>query len=51
MRDARDAAPIAPVPFGVGAALAITVAATIYLGVLPGRILEYASRSVAELAR
>jgi NADH-quinone oxidoreductase subunit N len=51
MRDARDDAPVAPVPFGVGAALAITVATTIYLGVLPGRILEYASRSVAELAR
>jgi NADH-quinone oxidoreductase subunit N len=51
MREARDETPIARVPLGLGTALAITVAATIYLGVLPGRVLEYASRSVAELSR
>jgi NADH-quinone oxidoreductase subunit N len=36
---------------GLGTALAISVAATIYLGVLPGRILDYAARSAAELLR
>ena len=51
MREPRTKAPIAPVPAGLGSALAISLAATIYLGVLPGRILDYASRSVAELLR
>jgi hypothetical protein len=41
--------PATPVPPALGAALAISVAATLYLGLLPGRILEYASRAAAEL--
>jgi NADH-quinone oxidoreductase subunit N len=49
MRDAREEIAVPPVPFGLGAALAISLAATIYLGVLPGRVLDYASRSVADL--
>jgi NADH-quinone oxidoreductase subunit N len=49
MRDAREEIVVPPVPFGLGAALAISLAATIYLGVLPGRVLDYASRSVADL--
>ena len=49
MREARDEAPAAPVPASLGAALAISVAATLYLGILPGRVLEYAARSAAEL--
>jgi NADH-quinone oxidoreductase subunit N len=51
MREARSDEPIAPVSPGVGTALAISMAVTIYLGVLPGRVLTYASRSVAELMR
>jgi NADH-quinone oxidoreductase subunit N len=51
MREARSDEPIAPVSLGVGTALAISMAVTIYLGVLPGRVLTYASRSVAELMR
>jgi NADH-quinone oxidoreductase subunit N len=51
MREARSDEPIAPVSLGAGTALAISMAATIYLGVLPGRVLTYASRSVAELLR
>jgi len=51
MREPRTDAPIAPIPAGLGSALAITLLATIYLGVLPGRILDYASRSAAELLR
>jgi NADH-quinone oxidoreductase subunit N len=51
MRDARSDEPIAPVSLGVGTALAISMAVTIYLGVLPGRVLTYATRSVAELMR
>ena len=51
MREAREEVPATPIPPALGAALAISVAATLYLGLLPGRILEYASRSAAELLR
>lgn len=51
MHEAKNETPVFPVPLGVASALAISVAATIYLGVLPGRVLEYVSRSVAELSR
>lgn len=51
MREPREETPISPVPLGLGAALAISLLATIYLGVLPGRVLDYASRSAAELMR
>lgn len=49
MREPHSDAPIAPVSPGLGLALTISLVATIYLGVLPGRVLDYASRSVAEL--
>ena len=49
MREARGEVPVSPVPFGLGTALALSLVATIYLGVLPGRVLDYASRSVNEL--
>ena len=49
MREAREEIPAAPVSPALGAALAISVAATLYLGLLPGRVLEFASRSAAEL--
>jgi NADH-quinone oxidoreductase subunit N len=51
MRDAREEVPVSPIPIGLGAALAISLAATIYLGVLPGRLLDYAARTAAEWAR
>src|SRR5256886_6910158 len=51
MREAREPAPLAPIPLGVSAALAISALATIYLGILPGRVLEYASQSAADLLR
>jgi NADH-quinone oxidoreductase subunit N len=50
MREAREDVPVSPVPLGLGAALAISLAATIYLGVLPGRVLDYAARTAAEWA-
>jgi NADH-quinone oxidoreductase subunit N len=49
MREAREDAPVAPVSPSLGAALAISVAATLYLGILPGRVLEFASRSATQL--
>jgi len=51
MKEAREEAPLPRIPAGLGTALAISVAATIYLGVLPGRVLEYASQSVSQLLR
>jgi NADH-quinone oxidoreductase subunit N len=51
MREPRGEVPISSVPAGVGAALALSLAATIYLGVLPGRVLDYAGRAVAEWSR
>jgi NADH-quinone oxidoreductase subunit N len=49
MREPREEAAVSPVPAGLGIALALSLAATIYLGVLPGRVLEYAGRSVGLL--
>jgi NADH-quinone oxidoreductase subunit N len=50
MREARAEVPVSPVPVGLGAALAISLATTIYLGVLPGRVLDYAARTAADCA-
>jgi NADH-quinone oxidoreductase subunit N len=49
MREAREESPAIPVSPALGAAIGISIAATLYLGLLPGRVLEYASRSAAEL--
>ena len=51
MREAREPVPSGPIPLGVSAALAISALATIYLGILPGRVLEYASQAAADLLR
>jgi len=51
MREAREDVPVSPIPVGLGAALAISLAATIYLGVLPGRLLDYAARTATEWTR
>ena len=51
MREAREDLPLPRIPLGLGTALAISLAATIYLGVLPGRVLDYAARTAAEWAR
>lgn len=51
MREAQQEIPVSPIPVGLGFALAISLVATIYLGVLPGRVLEYASRTATAWAR
>jgi NADH-quinone oxidoreductase subunit N len=43
MREPREQGPVPPITPGLGIALAISLAATIYLGVLPGRVLDYAA--------
>ena len=51
MRDERSEAVVAPMPAGLGAAVAISVAATIYLGVLPNRVLDGAIRAAQDLVK
>ncbi len=51
MREPREKAPVSPLPAGLRVALAISVVATIYLGVLPGRVLDYASRTATAWLR
>jgi NADH-quinone oxidoreductase subunit N len=46
MRESRHEAAVSAISPGLGIALALSLAATIYLGILPGRVLEYAGRSV-----
>ena len=49
MREARREVPVTPVPMGLGTALALSVMATIYLGILPNRVLQYAQQSAQTL--
>lgn len=51
MREGREEGPVPSIPFSLGTALIISLAATIYLGVLPGRVLDYALRSADELVQ
>ena len=49
MRESRKQIPVSPVPFGLGLALAMSVVATLYLGILPNRILQFAQHSAQDL--
>ena len=49
MREARKEVPVTPVPLGLGVALAVTIVATLYLGMLPNRVLQCARQSAQDL--
>jgi NADH-quinone oxidoreductase subunit N len=49
MREPRDESLLPRVPLELRTALAISALATIYLGILPGRVLDYAARSAGDL--
>jgi NADH-quinone oxidoreductase subunit N len=51
MRDERIEAPVTRIPAGLGAAVAISLIATIYLGVLPNHVLNDAIRAAQDLVR
>jgi NADH-quinone oxidoreductase subunit N len=51
MRDERVEVPVTRISAGLGTALALCVIATIYLGVLPGRVLDYAVQSAQALMK
>lgn len=49
MRESRKEIPVSRVSFGLGTALAITVLVTLYLGILPNRVLQIAQHSAQDL--
>jgi NADH-quinone oxidoreductase subunit N len=49
MREARKEVPVAPVPFGLGLALAASIVVTLYLGILPNRVLQFTQQSARGL--
>src|SRR6202041_2119003 len=51
MREARKAVPLTRIPLSLGLALAACIAATIYLGIFPSRVLQYAQDSAQQLVR
>jgi NADH-quinone oxidoreductase subunit N len=51
MRESRKEVPVTPVPFALRAALAACMAATLYLGLSPGPVLQYAQDSAEKLVR
>ena len=51
MREPREEVPLLPITPAFGAAIAIALAATIYLGVIPDRILGFVQRSGQELVQ
>src|SRR3981081_1396374 len=51
MRESRKEVPRKPVPIGLACALAISTAATIYLGVLPNSVLRYLQHSAQEMVQ
>jgi NADH-quinone oxidoreductase subunit N len=51
MREGDDSVPIVPVPAAVSAALIIAAVATIYLGVMPGRVLGLATQGAHDLLK
>ncbi|HXC42586.1 MAG TPA: NADH-quinone oxidoreductase subunit N [Candidatus Dormibacteraeota bacterium] len=51
MRDPRKPVPVTPVPLAARLALAACVIATLYLGLFPGRVLQYAQGSAQQLVQ
>jgi NADH-quinone oxidoreductase subunit N len=51
MREPQSEAPVPKVPFGLALALSLSLVTTIYLGVLPNRVLGYALQSAKDLLR
>jgi NADH-quinone oxidoreductase subunit N len=49
MRESRKPVPVTRIPFSLGVALAACMAATLYLGIFPNSILQFAQRSAQQL--
>ena len=51
MRESKTEAPVLPVPTSLGVAVVLSAVATLYLGIWPQRVLDYAVRSAQDLIR
>jgi NADH-quinone oxidoreductase subunit N len=51
MRESRKEVPVTRVPFALGLALACCLVATIYFGIFPGRVLQFAQDSAQQLVQ
>jgi NADH-quinone oxidoreductase subunit N len=51
MRESRKEVPVTRVPFALGLALAVCLVATLYFGVFPSRVLQYAQDSAEQLVQ
>jgi NADH-quinone oxidoreductase subunit N len=51
MRESRKEVPVTPVPLALRMALATCLAATLYLGIFPSRVLHYAQDSAQQLVQ
>lgn len=51
MRESRKEVPVTSVPFAPRLAIAVCLATTIYLGIFPGSVLQYAQDSAQQLVR
>ena len=51
MRESRKEVPVSPISLSLGLALAISFAATLYLGILPNRVLQVAQHSAQDLVQ
>lgn len=51
MRDPREGVPVTRIPVGVACSLAVSVIATIYLGVVPGHVLDFAVKSAQQMLK
>jgi NADH-quinone oxidoreductase subunit N len=51
MKEPQGEVPVTAIPLGVGTVMAFSVVATLYLGILPGPVLDYAWRSATTLMR
>ena len=49
MREPKEEAPLPRIPFTLGVALTLSLIITLYLGILPGRILNFATQSTSQL--
>ncbi|HTC94242.1 MAG TPA: NADH-quinone oxidoreductase subunit N [Terriglobales bacterium] len=51
MRESKTETPVLPVPASLGVAVVLSAVATLYLGIWPQRVLDYAVRSAHDLIR
>src|ERR1700678_413569 len=49
MRESRKPVPVSPIPFPLGVAITVCMAATLCLGILPGSVLQYTQTSAQQL--